>query len=57
MKLLKLTEVARLCGVCRKTVQRWLKAGTIKSVRMTDGGNHLFDEKEVEKAIKRRVGK
>ena len=48
MKLLKASEVCRLCSISRKSLYRWMKSGTIKGIR-TPGGHLRFDMDEVER--------
>jgi len=51
--ILGISEVARMLGVCEKTVRRMADLGIIPSER-TGGGWRLFDKETVEEFIKKR---
>ncbi len=51
-KLLTISETAARLGVSLDTLRRWDKAGTLKAVRLSPGGNRYYNPIEVELKLK-----
>ena len=49
MDKLTTAQVAKLLGVSVETVRRWIVAGKMPGVRMTDDGWYSIDRKQFEK--------
>jgi MerR family transcriptional regulator, mercuric resistance operon regulatory protein len=42
-QLMRISDLAKRCGLTRQTVQYYLLLGLIKETRRSDGGQRLFD--------------
>ena len=51
--LLGIGEVARLLSVSKITVRRLVSAGELPSIRLTKGGPHRFDMRDIEKFVEK----
>lgn len=52
MKLLKLSEVAKLLRVSNLTVRRWVGRGDLQAYKHERNARYLFDPKVIEALIK-----
>lgn len=59
MKLLTRQEVAELLRVDPRTVERWLRSGTLKGYKLGDGKTAPWriDEVEVQKFLEKNSGR
>lgn len=51
-KLLTITEVAGIVGICPKTIVRWEKVGKVRKAKRDWRGWRVYDEQDLDK-IKR----
>jgi MerR family Zn(II)-responsive transcriptional regulator of zntA len=49
LKLMRLSELARICGLTKQTIQYYLLLGLLKETKRTDGGQRLFDADTIQR--------
>jgi excisionase family DNA binding protein len=52
--LIGIEEAARLLAVSKITIRRLVTAGELPSIRLTKGGPHRFDLRDIEKFVERK---